>query len=82
MKKLGIFALAAVAALAACKKSDAGNADSTAVVTDTGAAPVAAPVTPPVTDTTMAPTDTTVTTDTGAAATTTTTTTTTDTTKH
>jgi hypothetical protein len=62
MKKLGIFALAAVAALAACKK-DSDNTtvnDSTAVVTDTtGAAPapVAAPTTP--TDTTMAaPTDT------------------------
>jgi hypothetical protein len=61
MKKLGIFALAAVAALAACKK-DSDNTtvnDSTAVVTDTtGAAPapMAAPTTP--TDTTMAaPTD-------------------------
>jgi hypothetical protein len=62
MKKLGIVALAAVAALAACKK-DSDNTvvnDSTAVVADTtGAmpAPMAAPVTP--TDTTMAPIDTT-----------------------
>ena len=58
MKKLGIVALAAVAALAACKK-DSDNTvvnDSTAVVADTtGAmpAPMAAPATPA--DTTMAP---------------------------
>ena len=58
MNKLSIVALAAVCALAACKK-DSDNTvvnDSTAVVTDTtGAmpAPMAAPATPA--DTTMAP---------------------------
>lgn len=57
MKKTAIFALAAVCALAACKKDgDNTGGDSTAVVTDTAMAapaPVTAPVTP--TDTTMAP---------------------------
>ena len=55
MKKLGIFALTAVAVLAACKKDDAAaGGDSTTVVTDTNAV-APAPVTPPMpTDTTMA----------------------------
>jgi hypothetical protein len=58
MKKLGIFALAAVAALAACKKENSDNTvvnDSTAVVNDstgTMPAPMAAPAPA---DTTMAP---------------------------
>ncbi|HYH79433.1 MAG TPA: hypothetical protein VEX86_06540 [Longimicrobium sp.] len=57
MKKLSIFAIAAIAALSACAKDDAANGDSTAVVTDTAAmstVPVA-PMTPAATDTTMAP---------------------------
>jgi hypothetical protein len=54
MKKLSIVALAAFAALAACKKDDAANGDSTAVATDTTmTAP--APAAPMATDTTMAP---------------------------
>jgi hypothetical protein len=62
MKKLGIFALTAVAVLAACKKDDAAaGGDSTAVVTDTNAV-APAPVTPPMpTDTTMVPVDSTAT---------------------
>jgi len=57
MKKLAIAALAAVAALSACKK-DSDNTvvnDSTAVVTDTtGAMPAPMPAPMPA-DTTMAP---------------------------
>jgi hypothetical protein len=71
MKKLAIVTLAAFAALAACKKDDAANGDSTAVATDTtmtAPAPAAAPM---ATDTTMA-----------APATTDTTAATTDTTAH
>jgi hypothetical protein len=54
MKKLAIVTLAAFAALAACKKDNAANGDSTAVPTDTtmtAPAPAAAPM---ATDTTMA----------------------------
>jgi hypothetical protein len=55
MKKVAIFALAAVAALSACKKGDdAGNGDSTAVITDTTATAPAAMPAPATTDTTMA----------------------------
>ena len=55
MKKLGIFALAAVCALAACKKDgDDVGGDSTAVGTDT-AVVAPAPVAPVTPDTTMAP---------------------------
>lgn len=53
MKKLSIFALAAVAALSACKKEDADGGDTPAVVTDTAA--MTAPAAPMATDTTMAP---------------------------
>jgi hypothetical protein len=56
MKKLSVFALAAVAALAACKKGDNAGGDSTAVTTDTTAtapAPAAMPA-PATTDSTTA----------------------------
>lgn len=47
MKKLSIFALAAVAALSACKKGGSEGGDTTAVGgTDTAATVAPAPVTP------------------------------------
>ena len=67
MKKLSIFALAAVAALSACAKDDAANGDSTAVLTDTAA--MSAPMAPATTDTAMVPGATTNPMDTTAGAT-------------
>jgi len=57
MKKLSIFALAAVAALSACKKGGSEGGDTTAVGgTDTAATVAPAPVTPaPMDSTTAAP---------------------------
>ncbi|MFL5537581.1 MAG: hypothetical protein ACJ8J0_01230 [Longimicrobiaceae bacterium] len=50
MKKLGIFALAAVAALAACKKENSDNTvvtDSAAVASDSNGTMAAPPMTAP-----------------------------------